>query len=369
MRPGRQRLPGRLRVIAILALAATKAPAGSIVTESADPFAFFQPWIALTPSDRQRLDRGDVLVRILPARDRQLAVFAASTLDATPDTLIERMRAIEELKKSAFVPIVKRFSDPPAIEDLADLNLDDDELEDLRRCRPGDCDLKLSAIEIEEVRRSAAEGGAGWKDAIHATFQRLLLARATVFLSYGLEGLPAYHDRKETMRLQDAFASILAASPYLVERLPAFASALGQRPDAARANTESFLYWSKERFGGKATVTVSHVTILRNEEEAVSPVVLVASTQVFGSHYMNGALGLTAMLRDLDGRRTYLVYLNRTEVDVLGGVFSAWKRAVIEGRIERETGEIFRELRRRIERRPSTGAAHYSPATSENPRS
>ena len=83
-------------------------------------FSFFAHLIALDQSDRERLDRGDVLVRVLPARDGELAVFAASRVNAPPDALISWTRRIEELKESRFAPVVRRFSDPPALHDLDD---------------------------------------------------------------------------------------------------------------------------------------------------------------------------------------------------------------------------------------------------------
>ena len=61
---------------------------------------------------------------------------------------------------------------------------------------------------------------------------------------------------------------------------------------------------------------------------------------------------MTAAVQSRDGAHTYLVYVNRTQIDVLGGLFGGLKRAIIEGRIENETAGIFSELRRRIEREP-----------------
>lgn len=49
------------------------------------------------------------------------------------------MRRIETLKRSAYVFAIGRFADPPAIEDLASLALDDEELSEVRGCRPGSC--------------------------------------------------------------------------------------------------------------------------------------------------------------------------------------------------------------------------------------
>jgi hypothetical protein len=79
-----------------------------------DPFEFFTPSIVVSAADRERLDRNQVLTRVLPGKDRQLAVFVATRLDASPDALVAWTRVIAEFKQSRFVPAVTRFSDPPA---------------------------------------------------------------------------------------------------------------------------------------------------------------------------------------------------------------------------------------------------------------
>ena len=129
--------------------------------DAADPFAFFQPTVSIPVSDRHRLDRGETLVRVLPGTDGQVAVFAAARVNATPEQVLERMHHIETLKTSPFVPIVRRFSNPPVPDDLAELTLEHDELYDVRRCRPRDCDLQLSAAEITRLRAAASRAPIG----------------------------------------------------------------------------------------------------------------------------------------------------------------------------------------------------------------
>src|SRR5687768_3798355 len=53
-----------------------------------DPFAFFRSVIVLDAADRERLDRDDVIVHVLPSRDGELGVFAASRLDAPAESLV-----------------------------------------------------------------------------------------------------------------------------------------------------------------------------------------------------------------------------------------------------------------------------------------
>jgi hypothetical protein len=44
------------------------------------------------------------------------------------------------------------FSQPPDLPDLSELTLDDVDLDAIRTCHPGDCNLKLGAHEIERLR-------------------------------------------------------------------------------------------------------------------------------------------------------------------------------------------------------------------------
>ena len=133
---------------------------------SADPFAFFRPSVTITADDRRQLDRGEPIARVLPATDLEVAVLAVVPVNIDGDRLVAWIRRIEELKKSAYVLAIRRFSDPPRIDDLADLTLDDEELSEILVCRPGRCGLKLSAAEMSTLQRAAADAGNAWKAAL-----------------------------------------------------------------------------------------------------------------------------------------------------------------------------------------------------------
>ena len=90
------------------------------------------------------------------------------------------------------------------------------------------------------------------------------------------------------------------------------------------------------------------------------PAVIVAGKQIFATHYMNGALSFTAVLRGPAGASNHLVHLNRLEIDVLDGLFGPLKRAIIQRRIRRETAAVFRALRRRLESWPGCLACKRS---------
>ncbi|MGH9348831.1 MAG: hypothetical protein ACRD26_16360 [Vicinamibacterales bacterium] len=289
-----------------------------------------------------------MIVRALPGTDGQLAVFAVTRLNAPPDALVAWTRAIAELKRSRFVLALGSFSDPPALSDVEDLMLDERDLEAIRRCAPGDCDVMLSAADIASLRRVVGEG-VEWREAVQREFRRLLVARVNLYRAGGLAALPQSAHRSTPVRPDETFAAIMARSPY-VTRLPAVAAWLRTYPHIDNPDVESFFYWSKESYGsGKPVISVTHVGIFRFEAGVSGPVVLVTGKQIFATHYMNGSLGLTMVLRDAESGTQYFVYLNRSQIDLLKGFLGPLRRAVLEGRVTRDTPEVVRALRERLE--------------------
>jgi len=78
----------------------------------------------------------------------------------------------------------------------------------------------------------------------------------------------------------------------------------------------------------------------------------VAGRQVFATHYQNGSLGLTMLLRGCNGPPNYLAYVNRSEVDVIRGLFGWLARRVIQGRLEDDAVGILEGLRERMSNPP-----------------
>ena len=328
------------------AVASNEVP--DLAGQRADLSAFFKPSVVLNDGEWRQVDRGDVVVRVLHSQNPGLAIFAVSALAASAETVAAKVGRIAELKTSAFVLGIQRFSDPPALEDLAALTLDDGDLADLRTCRPGDCGLKLAAVEMAALRRVIVSAGADWKPAVQDAFRRLMLERVVAYQTGGVRSLPDDHDQASPVSRSREFAAILAASPDLQQHLPQLAAYLSDYPRVAMTGVESFVYWSMERFGGKPVAMITHVSILRGSGPDV-PALVIAGTQVFASHYMTGGLSLTAVVAGPKGAPNYLVYVNRLRVDALGGIAGGVKRAIVERRIRRSTGELITGLRRRLE--------------------
>ncbi len=314
-----------------------------------DPFAFFQPSVTISADERIALDRGEPVARVLPGQGLEVAVVAAVPVDVDGDRLVAWMREIAAMKKSRYVLAIGRFSDPPAIDDLAALSLEDSELSDLRQCHPQHCGLKLSSAEMDELQRTAGAAGAGWKDALQQEFRRLVLARVTAYLTTG--AIAPYEDERRIVYPAERFDALLDHSVFLQQHVPEFVNALRRYPEGALPDVESFLYWSKERLAGKPIVSITHVNILRSHAPGF-PDAIVAGKEIFSTHYVNASLGLTSIVRGTADGPNYLVYINRSEVDTLGGMFGGLVRFFMQRRLRSEAGAVLDGLRHRLESGP-----------------
>jgi hypothetical protein len=328
----------------------------------APPFAFLEPTVRVDQADRARLDTGDVIARVLPADDGHIAFFAAARLKAQPEALLEWTRAIDELKRGSMVLAVGRFSDPIADDDLDALTLEPGEIDALKRCRVGSCDIKLAATEIRGLQDVLRSAGSEWREAAQREFRRILIARVRLHQRSGLLALPPYADHGGRMSVGEAFSAMTARSPWLTRAFPDVVNSLLAPRRVPPPCADAFYYWSRDRYGsGKTVVTVTYVQLLQSDR---TPQAMTVSTQLYASHYIDGALGVTAVVCDAAEAATpadaglhacYLTYLNRTRVDLLGGLFGVFKRAVIEDRVESEGPALMRDVTGRLERRRTGG--------------
>src|SRR4030095_2515627 len=224
-----------------------------------DPFAFFQPSVTITADDRSRMDEGDPVAHVIASQNPALGVWAAVPVNIDGDRLIAWMRRIEDLKKSSYVQAIGRFSNPPRLDDLADLSLDEEDTSDLAACRPAHCDFKLSAAEMTALQQAAGQPGA-----LQQRFHQIVLDRVNAYLSGNRIG--PYADTASEVWPGQEFDRLLDHSPFLTMHASSFAESLRGERRASMPGVESFLYWSKESLGGKPTISVTDVRILRGKD-------------------------------------------------------------------------------------------------------
>ena len=332
------------RLIWLVPSVAVTCAVGQTLPRPLDP-------VRMLPSvDVATLVAGQPVVELVKREALDLAVIGIARTTADPETLFAWFRQVEQLQRSAYVPVLQRFSTPPRIDDLAALVLDEAELKDLRACRPGACEVKLSAEEIADVSTAIERAGIHWRDAAQDAFRQVLLARVSTFRADGF-GRAVYDDHRKRVWLDDEFQRMASGCwPGHLSTL-ARPSHLGRLPASSRPVLDTAFFWSRDVFDdAKAIVGITGVTFLRDPGGGLPP--LVIATQVYASHYITASQSITTIAPSADGTSRYLLYIRCTRADVFNGMFGSFIRHMVNKRIRREGPAALDSMRRKVETGP-----------------
>jgi len=302
----------------------------------AEPYSFLRKHLAFTPAELITLENEKIIVKLPKTPEtREVSAFAIMRLDIPADFFVERVRDIVNFKKSEKVLQIGKFSNPPRLGDLTSLTFDQVDIDAIQACRVKSCDIKMSAKYIERFQKEVNWSAANHRDRVSELMREMLLEHVLAYSRSGNVGLGKYDDKSYSLGLADEFKSLLKPAAYMYGYVPEFQKYLEEYPQGRPQNAsiaEDFFYWSKEDFGLKPVTSVTHVTIYKRSHDNASDVI-IGSKGIYGSHYFESSLGLTAFIqsRGSDPARTYLIYMNRSRTDALRGFFAGLKRSLIGG--------------------------------------
>ncbi len=302
----------------------------SAATEAQEPHRFLSTHGTLTPAELASLDGGGVVVKVLPTSVKnELAVLGAARIRATTEFFLRMYRDIERFETGWGV--TKKLSAPPKLEDFEDLEIPEEDRKALRDCKIGDCELKLGEPALEYLRSQIDWSGPGASEKVLEFIRSRALEYSVGYLEGGNEKLGVYRDGKRPTAIADEFRGLLASSPYVMSYRPELHRYLMDYPRASLPGASDFLYWSMVDFGGKPTFRLNHVT-LYPLAEGVNETLVIASKQLYFSHYFHTGLELMTLVKDREHTDDgfYFVGLNRYRTDLPGGVFGKMARKVAE---------------------------------------
>jgi hypothetical protein len=338
--------------IAISALIAASVLTAALLAQGPqpEPQTFLRKQLAFSPAELATVEVGQILVKLPKTPEtREVAAFAIMRLDIPTDFFVEKVRDIVTFKKSENVLQIGKFSNPPKIEDLAGLTVDSVDIEAIKRCRVKSCDLKMSAAFIERFRKEVKWTASNYADQATHLVRVMLLEVVQEYLKRGNASLAKYEDKSTALGLSDEVRSLLKPAPYMYGYVPEFHKYLEEFPLSRPASTaivEDFVYWSKEDFGLKPVISVTHITIHRGAQD-----VIIGSKGIYANHYFEASLGLTSFIRSQHSNppRTYLIYVNRSRTDALRGMFAGLKRSLIGGRLRDGAKKSMEMIKKKLE--------------------
>jgi hypothetical protein len=119
------------------------------------PCPFLRKVIQLDDAQLAAVDKGEVVSKVLPTREKaEAAAFGVVKTAGTPERLLNQARSIREFRKVPQIPEMGLFSSPPKLGDLQGLTHPPDDIAALKKCKPGSCDVTLGDQGLELAARS-----------------------------------------------------------------------------------------------------------------------------------------------------------------------------------------------------------------------
>jgi hypothetical protein len=325
------------------------APAGG--QDPRAEVAAFLHSMGFSADELARLDAGQVLKRAESANnDSEILAVGAVKIRAPRDRVVNYYGQMIAYVDGSVTLAFGRFSTPPVLSDVQALTLDRDDIDALRTCRAGDCDIRLGGASISTLRSTI-----NWNTPNHADeVNRYLRERAVAYVSdyqkRGDAALVTYNDRAQPVALRDQWLGILSQSVRLQQLVPELRDYLAKFPSQPLPGARDVFYWSKENYGLKPIVSLVHGVIYEPPEKRDR--VLVVQKQLYASHYYDGSLAIGTVLTTSENGVpvSYLLYGNRSRGDLLKGGFGGLRRNVARRQAESAAEQTLTTIKQTLER-------------------
>lgn len=337
------------------------APEGAVRAQQRDAARqFLITALGVSPADLARIDSGAVVAHALDVQDkREVAARGIVHIRVPADFYLERVADIVSFKKHEAVQQIGVFSNPARVEDLRGLTLDKGDLNDLKSCKPGDCDMNLPADMMARFREEVAWSAPAAEAQANQLMREFLAQYVAEYQRRGDDAPMRYDDEDPAVDAAAEYAALSASGRRLLDEFPGLAAFARDYPNGRPAGVRDFIYWSKEKPGPSPTITATHFIMWPvHTLQQGSPVRhAILSRQIYGSRYFDASMGLTLLLPDPanpDGA-TFVVYLNRSRLDVFGGLFGGLIRRTVRGRVRSGMADSLARVKVALERAAAQG--------------
>jgi hypothetical protein len=322
--------------------------AGRAQGTEAPPRPFLRKVIQLGDAELANMDKGQVVTKPLASPEKaEIAAFGVVKVNGTLTALRDRMHDFPSFRKVPQIVQLGVFSNPPRLEDLAGLTIDEADLDALEDCKPGSCAVKIGTAGLDRLKKEVNwSGGAEGKARATAIIKEQMLAYVKAYMAGGTDAMGVTVDKAQPKALSAEFKTLLRNSPYIPEYVPAFNQYLETYPKGNLPNSVSTIFWAKDTFGLKPVISIYQATTYMQEQPR--PGLLAAIKTLYASHYFNAALEMM-VATPVDASSFYLLDLYRTRIDPPTGMLSGVLLGKVKSGIEQGVAMNLKNAKSRVE--------------------
>ena len=317
---------------------------------------FLQTRARFTPQEITTANSGNPVVETMSDSDsREIAIVGVIVVNARRSLVVAQVTDSLATRPDPARLGFGIFSDPAVLTDVATLRLPHDDVQDIAKCRPGSCKLKLPAQSISELQTTVDPKSPSADSAAKAFAARAMVAYITAYRAEGKRALVVYDDEAHPIASADVWAAILSRSPYMYEYAPTLERYLVNYPQDRPANAPDTFFWALDDMpGAKPILSMIHEVVYEPPE--LPGTTLIARQLLYSDHFLDGGLDLTTVIdrsagggAPSDSAGVALLVLRRMHFDELpsGGIINVRGRVI--GKTRDRTETFLRDTKRRTE--------------------
>jgi hypothetical protein len=300
--------------------------------------AYLHSTIGLSSTDIRRIEAGRPVVVTLDGRDGpEVVTFGGIHIGARPAAVLDHVFSLDTLRRTVGALAVGTISVPPQLSDFSGLTVIEEDLSSLARCRPGACDVQLPGWAIQRLR----DGIPFRSPAAQGTADRLMREVAhrlvSTYVTGGQTALDPYRDRSQPLRAHEEYERLLHAREYLPAPFTPLRDYLRAYPAAVLAGARERFFWATIEAHLKPTTRLSHMVAAPADTLGPSPFPIagvVATTQIFASHYYSSTLEWHVVVPDPAGPDgAYVFFLTRSWTPGMTGFRAPITRPAVRNRV------------------------------------
>ena len=297
---------------------------------------------------------GKAVAKVVESRTPdEVFVFGSVYVEASPEKYVELASDVDALRKLPGYLAIQSFSDPPQLSDLAGFTLEKQDIEELKNCQVGHCQVQLPTEAMEGFKQSIDWSAPDVADRVNHLARQMAFQSLLNYMKGGNTALGVYRDKNHPAAVAETFETLITRLSALPVYLPELNEYLLEYPKAKSDKVQAGFYWEEVNFGLKPTFRIIQRVVYRGASPS-DPAYAIAEKQLYASHYFESALDLTVCVRDAQRPGFYVITVKGSKQAGLTGLKGSIVRKVAVDKARSSLERVLTTIKQRLES-PYTG--------------
>src|SRR3990172_10284945 len=196
-------------------------------TESGIPpqklFQFLKEQMRFSEEELSTIKQGKLITKLIDADTKDEVSYLSITRIDIPKAFFLKHYGKDVNPIETFSVLeMGMFGNPPKLAEIQTLKLDPKDIQPLKVCKVGKCDMKISSKMMERFSNEIDWSQPDYDERANNLFQQILFAYIQGYLSGGNAALIEYDDQRQPVSLSEEFNGILKKFPYIFKYSPEF---------------------------------------------------------------------------------------------------------------------------------------------------